>query len=92
MKPYLLTAGSTAFELGISVITPLTDEVVIPYIHGYISILSFIFFVLTPWSWDYMLWKDIYVAPIVEDSLKRFVIDAYLCWMYLSSLITLLGK
>jgi len=55
LKSYLLSAGSTAYPQGISVITPLADEVIIPYIH----------------SWDYMLWTDLFIAPIVEDSLER---------------------
>jgi len=56
LQPYFLSAGSTAYSTGVSVITPLADEVIFP---GH--------------RWEYLLWTDIYVAPVVEDSLYRVV-------------------
>jgi len=57
LNTYLLSAGTTAYEQGISVMKPIAIQDIIPY-H----------------SWDFMLWKDILVCPIVEDSLIREII------------------
>jgi len=56
LKPYFLSAGTTAFTKGVSVITPLALSVYEP-----------------DHSWDYYLWTDIFVAPIVESGLQRTV-------------------
>lgn len=50
LKPYLLTAGSDAYEAGISVMKPLSPKA------------------LWPDSWQYMLWEDIFVSPIMENA------------------------
>jgi len=56
LKPYFLSAGSTAYTSGVSVMTPMAYTVFVP-----------------DHSWDYLLWTDIFVAPIVETGLQRTV-------------------
>uniref|UniRef100_A0A6B2L112 DUF5110 domain-containing protein n=1 Tax=Arcella intermedia TaxID=1963864 RepID=A0A6B2L112_9EUKA len=53
LKPYFLSAGSSAFESGVSVIDPIAE------------------FIFPGHSWDYMLWKDLFIAPIVATGNSR---------------------
>jgi len=58
LKPYFLNAGSLAWAMNISVMNPMAEEIIIPGVHH---------------SWDYLLWTDILVCPIVEDKLSRTI-------------------
>jgi hypothetical protein len=55
-NPYLLNAGTTAYNSGISVTKPIAERTALP-----------------PPSWDYMLWTDIFVAPIITNTTTRHV-------------------
>lgn len=67
LRPYLLHAGSTAMENGISVMYPQATN-----------------HFETPDSWDYLLWTDILVCPIIEDSTTRTIDfpegDSWVSW------------
>lgn len=57
LVPFFLSAGTAAYEQGVSVMQPIAPKTY-----------------STPDSWDYILWNDIFVAPIVvENSTVRVV-------------------
>jgi alpha-glucosidase (family GH31 glycosyl hydrolase) len=57
LRPYLLSAGTDAYRQGVSIMKPIAKRTK----------------VLPPSSYDYMLWHDILVSPIVEDNTTRVV-------------------
>jgi len=67
LQTYLLSAGTTAYILGISIMKPIAAWTV-----------------FTPDSWNYWLWRDVLVCPMVDNSTTREVIfpknDDFVDW------------
>lgn len=58
LLPYLLNAGTEAYNKGLPVLKPQSD-----------------YTLFTPSTYNYKLWNDIFVSPIIEDQLQQYQIS-----------------